>query len=83
MARGAFRVFLALVTFSMSLGAAEGFTEHCPTYYVNLRKSTDRRARMERLFDSFTNLHRVPGVDGHNKREVLDVLRSMPLSPTH
>ena len=74
MARGAFRVFLALVAFSMSLGAAEGFTEHCPTYYVNLRKSTDRRARMERLFDSFTNLHRVPGVDGHNKREVLDVL---------
>jgi hypothetical protein len=46
MARGAFRVFLALVAFSMSLGAAEGFTEHCPTYYVNLRKSTDRRARM-------------------------------------
>ena len=34
----------------------------------------ERRARVERLFGGFTNLERVAGVDGHNKRAVLDVL---------
>ena len=69
--RGAFLAFLVLL---VGVHRVAGFTEDCPTYYVNLDKSEERRARVERLFGGFTNLERVAGVDGHNKRAVLDVL---------
>lgn len=69
--RGAFLTFLVLL---VGVHRVAGFTEDCPTYYVNLDKSEDRRERVERLFGGFTNLERVAGVDGHNKRAVLNVL---------
>ena len=69
--RGTFLAFLVLL---VGVHRVAGFTEDCPTYYVNLDKSEERRARVERLFGGFTNLERVAGVDGHNKRAVLDVL---------
>ena len=69
--RGAFLAFFVLL---VDVQRVAGFTEDCPTYYVNLDKSEERRARVERLFGGFTNLERVAGVDGHNKRAVLDVI---------
>lgn len=50
------------------------FSETCPTYYVNLDHSPDRRERMERFFNTFSELKRVPGVDGHSKTDVLHTL---------
>lgn len=73
---------MAFLVFLISVHRVAGFTEECPTYYVNLDKSHDRRARVERLFGDFTNLHRVSGVDGHSKRAVLDVLSSEHCPPS-
>ena len=50
--------------------------EQCPTYYVNLDKSKDRRERVEELFAPFKHLHRIPGIDGHSKSSVMDILSS-------
>ena len=68
--------------FLVGFHGAAGFTEECPTYYVNLDKSVDRRTRVERLFGGFTNLKRVAGVDGHSKRAVLDVLSEEHCPPS-
>jgi GR25 family glycosyltransferase involved in LPS biosynthesis len=48
--------------------------EDCPTYFVNLDRSPDRRARMERLFATFSELQRVAGVDGHSRAQVDETL---------
>lgn len=50
------------------------FLETCPTYYVNLDHSPDRRERMEKFFNTFSELKRVPGVDGHSRTDVLHTL---------
>lgn len=68
--------WLALTLAFAAIHHAAGFTEECPTYYVNLDKSEDRRERVERLFAPFKHLHRVPGIDGHSKSSVMDVLSS-------
>ena len=73
---------MAFLMFLATVHRVAGHTEECPTYYVNLDKSVDRRARVERLFGAFTNLHRVAGVDGHSKRAVLDVLSAEHCPPS-
>jgi len=68
--------WLALTLAFAAIHHATGFMEQCPTYYVNLDKSKDRRERVEELFAPFKHLHRIPGIDGHSKSSVMDILSS-------
>ena len=68
--RGLFWLFLS----ALLVHAADCVSESCPTYYVNLDRSPDRRDRMERLFSTFSHFKRVKGVDGHDRKYVKDTL---------
>jgi GR25 family glycosyltransferase involved in LPS biosynthesis len=64
------------------LQQALSFSDTCPTYYVNLNQSFERRERMERLFaGTFPELTRVPGIDGHNKTDVQHALSAKHCAP--
>ena len=73
------RLWLGLVL--LLVQQVVSFKETCPTYYVNLDKSPDRRARMEKLFNTFSELKRVPGVDGHSKKDVMQTLNMKHCPP--